>query len=297
MFELKKIGIVKRASALLLDAILLMVLATGFMYIISLICRFEKHTKLLKQYTQEFNDDWKAFGEEYGRDLTEHYGFIYEENEDGFSVKTTDGKQASFEEEVIKKFVADKGEFDAENPDFDRMKAAYDSYTELYKPLSKANWEYQLIMRFLFLMGSFGFLLAYLVLEFVIPIILKNGQTVGKKVFGIGLVRPNCVKIQIMSLFARTLLGKYAIETMFPLLLVFMLFFGGWSWISIILFAAITLLNIILFFVTKNRTPIHDMLAGTVAVDIKLQMIYQSEEELAQKKSLAVQEESEKARW
>ena len=53
MFELKKIGIVKRASAWLLDAILLSVLATGFIWIISLICHFEAEADLLEEYTAE----------------------------------------------------------------------------------------------------------------------------------------------------------------------------------------------------------------------------------------------------
>ena len=46
------------------------------------------------------------------------------------------------------------------------------------------------------------------------------------------------------------------------------------------------LFNIILFFATKNRTPIHDIFAYTVATDMKLQMIFQSEEELIEKKTL-----------
>ena len=305
MFELRKIGILKRASALLLDAILLMVLATGFMFIISLICKFEKHTDLYSEHIDKFNDDYNAFKDEYAKDVCEHYGFIYEEKEvtegdevkKSFTVKTKEGEEASFDKDVIKKFVDDDGEYDSSNPDYERMTAAYESYKALSDPLSKANYHYQLIIRFLFLMVSFGFLLSYTVLEFVIPIIFKNGQTIGKKVFGIALVKPNCVKITNLSLFARTFLGKYAIETMFPVLLIFMLIFGGMGMLAIILFAALTILNIVLFCVTKNKTPIHDMLAGTVAVDIKLQMIFESEEELSQKKSLSVKEEAEKAKW
>lgn len=306
MFELKKIGLVKRASALLLDVILLLVLATGFMWLISLICRFKTHVNRYSNYLEEFNDGFSAFKDEYAKDVCEHYGFVYEEKvevvEDkegtenkgkSFSVKTEDGKEVSFDKDVIKKFADDKGEYDSESADAERMTAAYENYSALITPLSKANWEYELIIRFLFLMASIGFLFSYLILEFVIPIILKNGQTVGKKVFGIALVKPNCVKISILSLFSRTILGKYAIETMFPVLLVFMFFFGGMSWIALALFVAVALFNIILFFATKNHTPIHDIFAVTVAVDIKLQMIYASEEELAQKKSLAEIEKAE----
>ena len=60
--------------------------------------------------------------------------------------------------------------------------------------------------------------------------------------------------------------------------------------LALILFAAIILLNIILFFATKNRTPIHDILAYTVTVDMKLQMIFASEDELNEKKALVKKE-------
>lgn len=305
MFELKKIGIVRRASALLLDIILLLVLATGFMWIISLICQFEKHVNRYSGYLEQYDNDFAEFSDEYAKDISEHYGFIYEEtektveNEDGsketeksFTIKTAEGVEASFDD-VIKKLIDDKGEYGEEVIDAERMTAAYESYSALSTPLSKAAYEFELIVRFLFLMASLGFLLSYLILEFVIPIILKNGQTVGKKVFNIAVVKPNCVKISILALFARTILGKYAIETMFPVLLVFLFFFGGMSWVALVLFAAVALFNIILFLVTKNKTPIHDIFAATVAVDMKTQMIYASEEELAQKKSLAEIEKAE----
>ena len=60
MFELKKIGIVKRASAWLLDAILLTVLTTGFMYVISLICNYSGAEALARQYY----DEWDCFRKE-----------------------------------------------------------------------------------------------------------------------------------------------------------------------------------------------------------------------------------------
>ena len=265
MFELKKIGFIRRASALLLDAILLVVLATGFIWIVSLICGYgaatEKGQALLNEYRQE-----------YFADIAEPYDFIYEVSEDGesYTIKTLEGEESN-EDAMLHALQSDENRTD-------RMQEAFEAF---YYVLVQER----LVNNMLFMMISIGVLLAYLILEFVLPIILKNGQTVGKKVFSICLVRPNCVKITILSLFARTLLGKFAIETMFPILLVFLFLFNGLGWLAIVLFAAITLLNIIVFFTTKNRTPIHDLIAGTVVVDMKLQMIYASEEELAAKKA------------
>lgn len=272
MFELKKIGFVKRASALLLDAILLAVLATGFIWIISLICDFKHKQDIGSEYFSEL----ESFRDDNLAELAKYYGYDYVEGDEGnYSLTTSDGKPASIDD-VMDKLFRSKGE-DPETAEL------YKTYVSL---LQKCNVQLQLILTMLFMMVSVGVLLSYIVLEFILPIILKNGQTVGKKVFSVCLVQPNCVKISNLSLFARTFIGKFAIETMFPILLVFLFLFGRLGWLAIVLFLAITLLNVIVFFVSKNRTPIHDVIAGTVTVDKSLQMIYNSEQEIVDKKAL-----------
>lgn len=286
MFELKRIGIVKRASAWLLDAILLAVLTTGFLFVISLICDYKGSEKLATEYYRQ----WEDFRDEYIPSVAAHYGYVYEEKEDGSIVITKDGEPAELED-VVKDLTGSEGKDEA-------VKEAYDAYLAL-PPADKVNAQYKLVYTKLFMMVSLSILFGYLILEFILPIIFKNGQTVGKKVFGICLVRSDCVKVTTLALFARTLLGKFAIETMFPVLLVFLFLFGGLGLLAIILFAAILLLNVILFFATKNRTPIHDILAGTVAADAKLQVIYRSAEELNEKKQEYYREkaEAEKEPW
>ena len=276
VFELRKIGIVRRASALLLDAILLAVLTTGFMWIISLICNFTREQELATQYYNE----WEDFRKEYIPGIAGFYGFTYVEDENGdYTITVTESGKPATLDEIVAKLNSSEGN-DPETAE------AYEKFSKELTPSLVVNAQYRLVYNMLFMMVSLGLLLAYIVLEFVIPIILKNGQTVGKKVFGICLVRPNCVKLTNIALFARTLLGKFAIETMFPILLVFLFLFGGLGILAIILLAAMTILNIVLFFATKNRTPIHDIFAATVAVDMRLQMIFETEEELIAKKSL-----------
>ncbi|MDE7168295.1 MAG: RDD family protein [Clostridia bacterium] len=282
MFELRKIGIIKRLSALLLDLVLLAVLTTGFMYIISLICNYSHEEALANSYYTERED----FRKEYMSGVANYYGFTYEGNGDTYVI-TKDG-EASSANAVMEKLDASKGN-DAETAE------AYQAYLSL-TPGAKVDAQYNYVHALLFMMVSVGILLAYLILEFILPIIFKNGQTVGKKIFGICLVRPNCVKMSTFALLARTLIGKYAIETMFPVLLIIGFLYYGMGILSIILLAAILLLDIILFFATKNRTPIHDIFAYTVAVDAKLQVIFQSEEELIEKKTLQHKEEVESAK-
>ncbi|MDE7158607.1 MAG: RDD family protein [Clostridiales bacterium] len=278
MFELRKIGIVRRASALLLDLILLAVLSTGFMFLISLMCNYRAEEQLSMQNYAA----WEDFRKEYVPGVAAHYGFTYEQDENGdnYSIKK-DGKDSSLNELMDWLYKSEGNESE--------VKEAYDAYMAL-PSVGEVNMQYRYVYNLLFMMTSIGILLAYIVLEFVLPIIFKNGQTVGKKVFGICLVRPNCVKITNLSLFARTILGKYAIETMFPVLLVFLFLFGGLGVLAVILLGALAILNIVLFFACKNRTPIHDLLASTVAVDMRLQMIFASDEELAEKKALKQKE-------
>ncbi|MDE7439523.1 MAG: RDD family protein [Clostridia bacterium] len=288
MFELRKIGFVRRASALLLDAILLAVLTTGFMFIISLICNYDHEQKLVVEYYNE----WDGYRKEYAKDVSEAYGFTYKaEDEDNteYTITDADDKAVTLDD-VWNKLKDSKGVSD--NP---ITKEAYEKYNSL-TPIEEVNRQLSYTYSLLFMMISVGILLAYLVLEFVIPIILKNGQTVGKKVFGIGLVRPDCVRMTIPQLFARTVLGKFAVETMFPVLLVILFLFANLGLMAIVLFAAITILNIAVFFASKNRTPLHDVFAHTVAIDIKLQVIFQSTDEMIERKTIQHNEEVENSK-
>ncbi len=282
MFELRKIGFIKRASALLLDAILLAVLTTGFMFVISLICQYDRAEELADSYYAQ----WEDFRKDYIGKVAEYYGFTYTVDDNGGYTVTKDGKESSLNE-VVQALIDSNGQDEA-------TREAYAAYENL-PPVEKVNAQYRYVYTMLFMMVSVGIFLAYLVLEFILPLIFKNGQTIGKKIFGICLVRPDCVKITNLALFARTFVGKFAIETMFPVLLIFLFLFGGLGVLAIILFFAITILNVVLFFATRNKTPIHDIIAGTVAADMKLQMIFGSQEELNEKRKLMQQEKEKDA--
>ena len=59
-------------------------------------------------------------------------------------------------------------------------------------------------------------LIAFLLLEFAVPLMLKNGQTLGKKIFGVAVVRVDGVKVSPVMVFARGILGKCTIGTLAP---------------------------------------------------------------------------------
>ena len=130
------------------------------------------------------------------------------------------------------------------------------------------------------LITTFSILGGYLLLEFLVPLWLKNGQTLGKKIFGVAVMRVDGVRLSPMLLFARTVLGKYTVGTMIPVFAVILMVFGRMGFLGVVLVGGLTLIQAILFFGSQNHTPIHDKLAQTVAVDMASQMIFDSPEAL-----------------
>ena len=161
--------------------------------------------------------------------------------------------------------------------------AAQQRYEAAYAALAEdagAAQTFAEVMRLTILIITFGVLLGMLVLEFFVPLLLKNGQTLGKKVFGLAVVRRDCVRLAPLLLLVRTLLGKYTIETMIPILLLFLIFFGGLGFVGLAVLAALLMLQVGLVACTRNNSAIHDLLAQTVVVDMASQMIFDSEQEL-----------------
>lgn len=160
---------------------------------------------------------------------------------------------------------------------------AKQNYEAAYAALTAddaAMYAYNMVVNLSLLITTIGILLSVIGLEFVVPLFFGNGQTLGKKIFGIGLMRTDSVKMNTMQLFVRTVLGKYTIETMIPVYILLMLFWGTMDMMGAILLLAILLTQLVAVCVTRNRSAIHDLLAGTVAVDIASQRIFRSSEEL-----------------
>lgn len=125
---------------------------------------------------------------------------------------------------------------------------------------------------------SFGVFLAFFLGEFIIPLIFGNGMTLGKRIFGLCLMRKGGWKVNWISLLVRAVLGKYIIETMVPLLVFMMILFGSSGMIGPVIITVLFILEIILLFTSPCHQAIHDLVADTVVVE-KNQKIYCSEED------------------
>lgn len=179
-------------------------------------------------------------------------------------------------------------------PEFEKQK-----YADASKAMSEdeeMNTLYGILLNLTLITVSFAILIAYIITEVIVPLFFKNGQTLGKKIFGIALMRSDGVAISAFQVFVRAIIGKYTIETMIPVFLLMLVFFGVIGSGGFLIMALLLLLQLIVMIATKSNSMIHDLFAVTVAVDMSSQMIFRSSEEMLEyKKALAEKKAREQA--
>ena len=197
-------------------------------------------------------------------------------------------KYIYYEETYNVKFNLTQEEIDALS---DEEKAHYEEVEDIIQHDEELIKEYNLVINLTLITIVLGVLIAVLILEFVIPLIFKNGQTIGKKIFSIIVVKSNSVKISNVQLFVRTIFGKFLIELMIPIYIIVAMFFGtaGRFWAFFLI--GLALIQIILLAVTKNHTVIHDAISLCVVCDKQTQKVFASEDELIKYKEKVHSEE------
>jgi len=144
----------------------------------------------------------------------------------------------------------------------------------------RAMYVYNMVINLMLIITTGGILLAMLIVEFVVPLLFGNGQTLGKKIFSLCLVRTDGVKLNGYQHFIRAILGKFAVETMLPVYVLLMLLQGQSVMLLVLLVAALFLAQLIILAVTRNNSLLHDLMAATVVVDYSTQRIFKSTEDL-----------------
>lgn len=163
----------------------------------------------------------------------------------------------------------------------------YDAYVAKAEEADKAIRKdeeairvFNMVMNLSLIIASGGILIPMLLLEFVLPLILGNGQTVGKKVFSLCVARTDSVKINTLQLFTRVLLGKYAVGVMIPIYSAIMIYLGVPNLLLLAIAAVLLLAQLVSFAVTRNHYLLHDLMAGTVVVDYGSQQIFKTTDDL-----------------
>lgn len=129
-----------------------------------------------------------------------------------------------------------------------------------------------------FIQVSSGLLLGELVVLFLIPLWLKNGQTIGKKLMRLGLVDNQGLKVKPINLFMRFLIGWFVFETALSLIL--MMFMG---------LPIFILISALVALMTKNKRALHDIIGSTIVVNLDKMVVYETIEE----RIAAIKEEKE----
>lgn len=154
----------------------------------------------------------------------------------------------------------------------------------------EANRLYAMTVQLTLLILIFSVLGAFLILELLVPLLFGNGQTLGKKIFGVGVMRVDGVKISGLLLFARAILGKYTVETMLPLLIGVMIAFNIVGLGGTLLILVLLAVEIAMFAFSRERALLHDKLAQTAVIDMATQRIFDTPEALlAYKQQLHVE--------
>ncbi len=241
IYDLQKGSLLKRASAFLLDAILLVILAVGFAFLLSAIFNYDK-------YDEMYSSGIDRYAEQYGVDFD--------------SVIT----QADYE-----------ALSEAERANYDAAVEAMNNDMDILKALN-------MLVRLIVMFASVSIFLSYMVIEFLVPLLFKNGQTVGKKIFGLAVMKSNGVRLRAVPLFIRTFLGKYVIETMIPVLIIIITLFNaigimaGPGVFGLLIILILAVVQVLLLFTTKTNSMIHDFVADCVVVDMASQMIFDDEQ-------------------
>lgn len=144
----------------------------------------------------------------------------------------------------------------------------------------EASYASSMFFNLTLLITTFSILISIIAIEFAVPLFFGNGQTLGKKIFGIALMHTEGIKVSNIQLFIRAVLGKFTIETMIPVYILMLIYFNLIGIISVAILAILLIAQIICLIATRTNSLLHDVLAGTVAVDMASQRIFESREAL-----------------
>lgn len=157
------------------------------------------------------------------------------------------------------------------------------NYDAAYEALTKDQDVlriYNVVLNMTLLIITFGILIGILIVEFFVPLLFGNGQTLGKKIFGIALMHAEGIRVRPLQLFVRTVLGKFTLELMIPVYIIIMICFNSIGPVGLLVLAVLLVAELVCLISSNTLSLLHDTLAGTVAVDMSSQMIFEDREAL-----------------
>ena len=114
-----------------------------------------------------------------------------------------------------------------------------------------------------------GLLGAALILYMIIPIFVPNGRTLGKLICGVGVIGKDGYGAAKINIFLR----QFIITVIWSLLAL------PWTVVAVPLLSLLLVLEYVFIVMTAHHVGLHDMLAGTIAVDVKKTTWFASKED------------------
>lgn len=144
--------------------------------------------------------------------------------------------------------------------------------------------QYQKVNQLSIIILSVGLFFSIMILDFGMPLIFKNGRTIGKRLMGVSLISINEVKVTNRQIFIRALMGEFLVLAMIPTILIFLAMISNGGLIYTLFFMIIEIANIGTIFITKSKQNLPDLIAKTIPVDTASQIICSTPEELSKLK-------------
>ena len=243
-FSLQKANMYKRISAWLFDAVMCLVLATGMLVVMSALLKYDVQAEKLNG-------------------IYEDYYAKYEAEHEGLELNPTEEVYNAFTPEELEVF-----------------NYHLDEVSKLIGADEEAQRLQVVIINYTFVMITVSLLVVSLVWYFLIPMIMRDGRTLGKKIFGLAVMRTSGLKISNQILFIRSILGLFTMETMVPVFFALMIYFGLLGIVGVVAAVMLGILEIVVMAKTKTNASIHCLLSDTVVVDFASQQIFQTQEAL-----------------
>lgn len=253
----KRPPMVKRFAALVIDVILVIVLATGIAFLVSKIYDYDKYYNAVYQ-TQI----------DYGVYVPSDEGTI-SYNGQTYIICTEDKSITSEEaNNRIKAMTSDQ------------------TFKDNYFKMNLGP----------IVITSSALLISLLIYEYIVPIFLKHGRSLGKYLFGIGYVNEDDLDISMKNLTIKFLFGKLVVNVVIPYTGVLLIIYQtGLVIIGCVFVLGIPIINLLMLFLSKDQRLLSDYIGKMKPVDNNCQVYFKTIEELnAAKCKDAVKEEKAK---
>ena len=253
----KRPPMVKRFAALVIDVILVIVLATGIAFLVSKIYDYDKYYNAVYQ-TQI----------DYGVYVPSDEGTI-SYNGQTYIICTEDKSITSEEaNNRIKAMTSDR------------------TFKDNYFKMNLGP----------IVITSSALLISLLIYEYIVPIFLKHGRSLGKYLFGIGYVNEDDLDISMKNLTIKFLFGKLVVNVVIPYTGVLLIIYQtGLVIIGCVFVLGVPIINLLMLFLSKDQRLLSDYIGKMKPVDNNCQVYFKTIEELnAAKCKDAVKEEKAK---